>query len=307
MASDRPGEAGRPSEERAAEVFRRAARLQSAAVERLEERLADAPSAGAPAPRELEPEELEAIGREVGIDPAFIRMALVEEGAAPVGRFVRWGARWLLCAPADNLLLATRTVPASPRAILAAMGRLLPRDPHRMLLVDTLGDPLRAGALVFQVPAWSLGMSPLAYHASGIGARRLTFVLRELPSDDAGTSRHTEIQVSGDLGPGARGGVAVATILAACLGTAGGLSAAVLSVAALGPFALAAGGAGLLVGALLGGRGYGAIHAHSARRFREELDSLLGAIAADLWTGGGFSVQPAEVAAPVETDHWLGS
>src|SRR5512142_1719666 len=106
MAADNGGESGRVSEERAAEVFRRAARLQSAAAQRLEERVGDASSAVTPAAGELGPEELEAIGREVGIEPIFIRMALAEPGAAPGGRFVRWGARWLLRSPADNLLLA---------------------------------------------------------------------------------------------------------------------------------------------------------------------------------------------------------
>lgn len=301
MAADRSRELERVSEERAAEVFRRAARLQAAAAQRLEERVLKAPSAVSPAAGDLAPDELEAIGREVGIEPAFIRMALAQTEAPPAGRFVRWGARWLLRAPADNLVLATRTLPASPGAVLAAMRRLLPRDPHRLHLVDTLGDPLRGGALVFELPSWLPGMSPLAYHASGIQARRLTFVLREIPADDAAAaSSRTEIQVSCDVGPGVRVGVSVASILAGCVGSAGGLSAGVLSAAALGPFAVAAGAAGLLLGGLLGGRGYGAIHRHSDRRFREELDGLLGAIAADLATGGGFSVEPADSPA-VET------
>ena len=167
-------ESRRVSEERAAEVFRRAARLQSAAAQRLEERMRDASSAVTPAPRELGPEELEAIGREVGIDPAFIRMALAETGAAPRGRFVRWGARWLLRSPADKLLLVTRTVPAPPAAVLAAMRRLLPAGPPRLVLVDTVGDPLHGGVLVFQCPVWSPGGSPLAYRASGVEARHRT-------------------------------------------------------------------------------------------------------------------------------------
>ncbi len=307
MTTEEGGESRRIPEERAADVFRRAARLQSAAAQRLEERVRDAPSAVTPASQELRPADLEAIGREVGIDPVFIRMALAETGAAPRGRFVRWGARWLLRAPVDNLLMAARVVSASPASVLAAMRRILPVHPHRLVLVDTVGDPLRGGALVFQCPEWAPGSSPLAYHASGVEARRLTFLLRELPGDAATSSARTEIQVSADLGPGVRTGVAVASILAACLGTGGGLTAGVLAAAALGPFAVAAGAAGLLAGALLGGRGYGAIHRHSERRLREEVDGLLGTIAADLATAGSFSPQPAELPLPSDPASWLGS
>ncbi len=307
MATDEGGESRRVSEEQAADVFRRAARLQSAAAQRLEDRMRDTPSAVTPASRELGPDELEAIGREVGIEAAFIRMALAETGAAPRGRFVRWGARWLLSSSAESVLLATRIVPASPEAVLAAMRRLLPAHPHRLVLVDTVGDALRGGALVFQCPEWAPGSSPLAYHASGVEARRLTFLLRDLAEDGATPSPRTEIQVSADLGPGVRTGVAVASILAACLGTAGGLSAGVLSAVALGPFAVVAGAAGLLAGGLLGGRGYGAIHRHSERRLRVEVDGLLGAIAAHLATGGGFSAQPAESNSPVDAGWWIGS
>jgi hypothetical protein len=70
---------------------------------------------------------------------------------------------------------------------------------------------------------------------------------------------------------------------------------------------VAAGAAGLVAGGLLGGRGYGAIRRHFDRRFREELDGLLRAIAVDLATGGGFSGQPAEVPDSAETDGWLGA
>ncbi len=305
MTTEDGGESRRIPEERAADIFRRAARLQSAAAQRLEERVRDAPSAVTPAPQELGPADLEAIGREVGIDPVFIRMALAETAAAPRGRFVRWGARWLLRSPADNLLLATRTVSAPPEAVLAAMRRLLPAEPQRLTLVDTVGDPLRGGALVFQCPVWSLGAPPLAYYASAIEARRLTFVLRELPRDATETRSRTEIQLSANLGPGVRTGVAVATILAGCVGTAGGISAGVwagILSGALGPIAFAAGAAGLLAGGLLGGRGYGALHRRSERHLREEVDSLLGMIAADLATGGSFSAPPAALAAPPEND-----
>ena len=86
MATEDGGESRRVTDEQAADVFRRAARLQSVVAQRLEERVRDAPSALTPAPRELGPDDLEAIGREVGIDPAFIRMALAETAALLVLR-----------------------------------------------------------------------------------------------------------------------------------------------------------------------------------------------------------------------------
>ncbi len=287
------------SNDEAAAVFRRAAQLQSAALARLEARARETlPSAGLPGEARLSLEELIEIGNEVGIEPDYIRMALAERSspAESAGRVDALGTRLFLGHATPATILASRVFAAPPAAVLEALRRVLPAEPYALALADTLGDPLDGGVLVFRVPPLSTAgrNSTLSYDAAGIDVERIAVNVRRAQRSPSTTAlpdaadERTELQLSADLRRGARRGWRVAGILGSTLGTAGGIGATVLSAAALGPLALLAGAGAFLLGEVVVGRGFGAIYAYYLRRFTEDLDGLLSAVAANLATGGTF-------------------
>ena len=102
------------------------AAVPRAALERVLARAAELQVAGAEAPESISESQLLEIGREVGLDPDAIRVAIAEErGRSPrlpdtPGRIER--------ALGDAHLAAQRTVPATPDAALATLDRWLQRE-----------------------------------------------------------------------------------------------------------------------------------------------------------------------------------
>jgi hypothetical protein len=287
------------SDERAVAIIRRATQLQAEAAQREEDRsgaLSDGSSAEAGI--QLTQAQLETAAAEAGIDPVFIRLALAEgaDSAVELRAWERWLARFALRNDAVRSTGASRSIPATPAEVLAAMRRVLPKTPYRLSFLDSVGDPLSDGILLFEIPAvsWSATL-PLAYHASGVSLRRLAFTLESTGTADAPC---TEVTVTGDLRKSVRQGGQVAGVLFTVIGGAAGLVAGLATIPLLGPGAVAAGAAGL---ALVGGgglRGYGKIYGYYLRRLQEDLELLLVRIGADARTRGLFP--PAEPGAAAD-------
>jgi hypothetical protein len=116
MTSDSPPPPPRPSD----------GSVPRAALERVLARAAELQLAGSEAPDTISEAQLLEIGREVGLDPDALRMAIAEErGRSPrlpdtPGRIER--------ALGEAHVSAQRTVPATPEAALATLDRWLQRE-----------------------------------------------------------------------------------------------------------------------------------------------------------------------------------
>lgn len=106
----------------------RDAQLPRAALERVLARAAELQSQGADSPEVISEARLLEIGREVGIDPDHLRLAIAEErGRTPMlpeepGR--------IALALGDAHTAAQRAVPGSPDTVLAALDRWMQREEH---------------------------------------------------------------------------------------------------------------------------------------------------------------------------------
>lgn len=296
----------RISEEEARALWRRAAELQADAARRLEERSRQL------APREHPSDTAEADGYRLadvraaaegaGISPEFVDHALVEsrnralvEGAQP--RPSAMAARFLGQPP--RTLEVSRVFHAPAEEVYAAMQRVLPEHPYRLSLVDHHGaDPVDGGMLVFKVPAFSytatVADQSFAYEMSWADLRQLVFSLRRLDTSPPAT----ELTVQGNLTPSHRKNVWVGGIMSgvgAALGGVGGAIAGGAAAIAIGIGGVAVGVAAM--GFLAGGGsfgglamlGYRRLYRYALRRGEKAIRDLLGAIAVDIETGGGFS------------------
>ncbi len=104
------------------------AQLPRAALERVLARAAELQTQGADSPEVISEARLLEIGREVGIDPDHLRLAIAEErGRSPAlpdepGR--------IALALGDAHTAAQRAVPGSPDTVLAALDRWMQREEH---------------------------------------------------------------------------------------------------------------------------------------------------------------------------------
>ena len=296
----------RISEEEARALWHRAAELQAEAARRLEERSRQLAPRGRPSDTaEVEGYRLvdvRAAAEEAGISPAFVDHALAEarnralaEGAE--ARPSKMAARFLGQPPLA--LEVSRVIHAPAEEVYHAMQRILPESPFRLSLIDQHGgDPLDGGVLVFKVPAYSYSATPgdwsFAYEMAWVDLKQLLFSLRRLDTDPPAT----ELTVRASLihshkvhmwvGGGLSG-------LAASLSGVGGGFAGAGVAAALGLGSIAAGAA--VLGFLAGGSavgglatlGWRALYRYALRRGEKTIGNLLGSIAVDIETGGGFS------------------
>ncbi len=296
----------RISEEEARALWHRAAELQAEAARRLEERSRQSATRGhASDTAEVEGYRLadvRAAAEEAGISPAFVDHALAEarnralaEGAR--ARPSRMAARFLGQPP--RALEVSRVIHAPAEEVYRAMQRILPESPFHLSLVDQHGgDLLDGGVLVFNVPAYSYSATPgdqsFAYEMAWVDLKQLLFSLRRVDTDPP----ETELTVRGSfiyshkLNMWVGGGFSA---VVASLSGVGGAFAAAGAAAALGIGGIAAGAAvlGFLASGAAGGGlatlGWRALYRYGLRRGEKTIGNLIGSIAVDIETGGGFS------------------
>lgn len=296
----------RISEEQARALWRRAAELQAEAARRLEERSRQL------APREdpsdaVETEgyrlaDVRAAAEDAGISPEFLDHALVEsrnralvEGAQ--SRPSAMAARFLGQPP--RTLEVSRVMHAPAEEVYAAMQRILPEHPYRLGLVDHHGaDPVDGGMLVFKVPVYSYTATTadqsFAYEMLWADIKQLVFSLRRLDTSPPAT----ELTVRGSLTHSHRKNMWVGGIMSGIGAAVAGVGGAFIGGAAavafgIGGVAVGAAAVGFLAGGgSFGGLamlGYRRLYRYALRRGEKAVRDLLGSIAVDIDTGGGFS------------------
>ncbi len=302
MSQDDP----RISEEKARALWRRAAELQAEAARRLEERSRQlAPRGQAADKGEAEGYRLtdvRAAAEEAGISPEFVDHALAEarsrasvEGAQ--ARPSAMAARFLGHPPAT--LEVSRVIHAPAEEVYAAMQRILPRRPFRLSLTDHYGaDPLDGGVLAFNVPAYSytaaLTDQSFAYEMAWAELKQLLFSLRRLDTDPPATELTVQASLTRSQKHSMWVGGAISGVVASFSGIVGGFAGTAVGTA-LGLGGLAAGTAvaGFLAGAAgVGGLamlGWRRVYRYALRRGEKAIRNLIGSIAVDIETGGGFS------------------
>jgi eukaryotic-like serine/threonine-protein kinase len=307
------------SETQAAALFERAARLQADALQRLDTRSApDALRAAGAAPEGSasaatpEPgyklEHLQKAAAEAGISEQYVALALAE---------VRPAAHGLVTMPSSDswqerraeALLGTdqrsvsmqRTLRASPRRVLRALGSALQRHPFALTLLRTVGGhPLDGGVLVFRLPgrATMVADTPDDIQRQWMGIRHqlkaedVQVMLRQIEGDpDA-----CQVTMFVDLRPGLRRNVNTATLLggglAGVTATFAAMGAKVLALTALGAVGFSAGLAAAAGAAML--LAYRPLYRRVARKAASELsvamDAIESALQVDSVFGGGSDV-----------------
>lgn len=263
------------SEAEAALALRRAASLQLEAAERAERRSALGP------PREAsgyERDDLLAAAHEVGIDPAFVNVALAElsPGTALAGldeRTDRAATRWL--GTRARSVSASRRF-AHPVGDVWPQIALVCEGPDFGLRLDGTdgGHPLAGGVVRFHMmPLRDMAMqrgsyTMLCYRMEQLDVSDLRVVMRA--TDDA-----TDVTVFGDLRAGVGRNLRWARVSSGVLGTLAGAGALAVGIAAV---PLLAGGlamAGLIAGAGLSLGGWRWMYRSAATQMRVQLERLL--------------------------------
>ncbi|HUF26800.1 MAG TPA: hypothetical protein VMM18_07460 [Gemmatimonadaceae bacterium] len=290
------GLAARVASEEARELLRRAAELQAEAMTRLEERVANEARRAA---TDAEPADgfaiadIEAAAQEAGISPDFVRQAMAEQTAiaAMGGPLPAWldraGNR--LLRPTRRWLEIARTIEAPPGDVLATMRLMLPQHPYRLSLVETGGDPLDGGYMIFTVPSQFTTNSVFALDMAYGSLKRLHVSMRPVRNGAA-----TDVRIGADLRHGIGVNWWLGTVFRGMSGAAGvwgGGAAGAVAANALGTVspALAVGiGAVAAASALvpLTGAGVRKTYHWGIRRSERSLRDLLGALDAAVRSGG---------------------
>jgi len=296
----------RISEENARTLWRRAAELQAEAARRLEERSRQlAPRGQAADTGEVEGYRLadvRAAAEEAGISPEFVDHALAESRSRDLAEGAQarpspMAARFLGHPPLT--LEVSRVIRAPAEEVYAAMQRILPARPFRLSLTDHFGaDPLDGGVLAFNVPAYSYTASQadqsFAYEMAWANLKQVLFSLRRLDTKPPAT----ELTVQGSLIHSHKlnlwFGGSISGVLASLSGVVGGFAGGAAGGAlGIGGFAAGTAVAGFLAGAAaVGGLamlGWRAVYRYALRRSEKAIRDLIGSIAVDIETGGGFS------------------
>jgi hypothetical protein len=295
--SSLPARTDRLSDAQAHAVLRRAAELQIEAIERLERqsfaRTVDE-QAGDTAADGFRREDVEAAALEAGISPEFIRQALIEQDALgePTAELAPWldrlGSR--LLRTRQRSLELSRTIDAPPGAVLEAMQRVFPAHPYGMVLIDSVGEPLVGGVLVFEIPKVSMmtySYTSFAYTASVVELFRLHVMLRPVGAGELGA---TELLLRGDLRGGVKRNVGAGLALSGVGGMVGAMAAAGIAATAGAILPLLA--AGTALGFTGGGGasafGFGAMYRYYLKKMTGELETLLRVVDTNARTAGAF-------------------
>jgi hypothetical protein len=218
-------------------------------------------------------------------DPDPIRSTIHARnaGTGPISRLVAALARSLFGgAPAS--LRVSNTVVAPPAEAFAAMCRVLPHEPYRLLLHDHAGGhPVTdGGVLIFRMPPLEdVALRAFMFHVrlKAVFIDRLYLRLRASPAPAAAS----ELEVAADLGREMR--IAARWFLPIYVASGAGIGA---GLAALGTAALGGGPSRALLGAAIGATaGAGALAWAGRRavlRARQQLEGLLAAVARAITT-----------------------
>ena len=153
-----PARVERISEERAHAALRRAAELQAEAEDQLETQSHGSLAAewdGSATADGFRREDVETAAVEAGIAPEFIHQALVEQdiGGADATELAPWIAHVgsSLLRTRQHSIELSRTIDAPAASVLEAMRRVLPAHPYGVALIDSIGEPLSGGVLLFDI------------------------------------------------------------------------------------------------------------------------------------------------------------
>lgn len=282
------------SEERARQIWRRAAELQAEAAARLEKRSRLLAPGEADTSEQFALTDVRSAALEAGISPEFVDLALAEStspGVAVTNDAAMQRARRFL-GDRRRSVEVSRVINAPPARVHEAMQRVLPSARYALLLVDTLGDnPLEDGVFVFEPPSmWTQNgaASTFASRMGGISAKRLYLSLR-----DVGSGR-TEVSIRVPLDRALLINYRVGASLGSALGIGGGLMAfGIVTTATAGlalPVAASLAALGGLGGLAVGGGGSWGLArwgvSHGVKKAKEELATLLQVL--DASTRGSF-------------------
>jgi hypothetical protein len=297
MDPQHPGDERLP-DDRARAIWKRAARLQADAAERLEERSRTLARRSADAlPDGYRVADIEAAAVEAGIAPEFVRLALAEAaGQARRGRQLSRRmdrAATRLLATERRSLEASRIILAPPGDVFEAMQRLLPQHPYRLELRDSIGqDPREGGVLIFGTPSHIGTSNEFALDMAYADLKELHFVLRPLRDGDREIA--CEVTVTSDLEHGRRLNLWVGGGVVSAGATGGGAALGAIAVAGGVATAVAAlpVAAGVLVGGGLFAAAYRALYRWGIERGVKALDGLLQALDVNARTRGAFASPP---------------
>ena len=296
--------------EQAEAIWLRAAQLQSDAASRLELRsrqgtgLTSVTTALATGGYRLR--DVEAAAQEVGINAEFVALALAEQAGprppvlSPVSGTRKDRAITTLLGTSERSLSVSRVIRGNPKAVLEAIGRVLPGRPYLMTFKDTVGGhPLDGGVLVFTVPNMMKGMgvgsaesyTPFTYRMYQIELFQLNVTLRPVQGQSGSAC---EVTVYGDLRPGLHKNLrANKWIAGAVSATVGGVGTAISAGAlTLGSLAILP---GIAAAAVLGGASlawYRWLYRRALRKSTEELDAMLLALETHLRSQQLFGAPP---------------
>ncbi len=261
------------SEQEAARLWERAARLQAEAAGKVEPPAVhdeSTPSSG------YALAHVRSAALEAGIGTEFVDAALADlrvERAHPPAEKSTSLARRFLNHPPDTIT-ARRVIEATPQEVLSAMEAVFPGEPFRLTLTDQQGDPLDRGVLVFDIQGTTtlLLQGGFAFETREAGLRQVFVSLRSIEGSKSSCemTMHSPV-TSHNLGLG------IGLIVSALGAGLGGFAIGALGLAAgVGPLGAVA---GVLVGAGLGVKGYRALYRYALRRGGKALQGLVGAVA----------------------------
>jgi hypothetical protein len=261
------------SEQEAARLWERAARLQAEAAGKVEPPAVhdeSTPSSG------YALAHVRSAALEAGIGTEFVDAALADlrvERAHPPAEKSTSVARRFLNHPPDTIT-ARRVIEATPQEVLSAMEAVFPGEPFRLTLTDQQGDPLDRGVLVFDIQGSTtlLLQGGFAFETREAGLRQVFVSLRSIEGSKSSCemTMHSPV-TSHNLGLG------IGLIVSALGAGLGGFAIGALGLAAgVGPLGAVA---GVLVGAGLGVKGYRALYRYALRRGGKALQGLVGAVA----------------------------
>lgn len=279
------------TEEQARELWRRAAQLQAEAADRRDARIRRLAADADASDSVMHVSDVETAAAEAGIPAEFMRLARAEtigRGSAPMSP--RWEALTTRLLGNDQRFLeVSRIIEASPRQLLEAIGRAFPANPYYLNLLDTLGDPVAGGVLIFEVTRSSgLGYTSFTWEMALADIRHILVVIRPFEGEPVAC----DVVLGANLNYSRRLNFGVGSTLTGAVGLAGGTAGTVAGVAlgigALTALTALAGAAGSFGLATLA---YRKMFRWSVGRGRKAIEELLRAI--DVRIRAGDIIPPA--------------
>ena len=266
------------SEEQARALWRRAAQLHAEAADRQDARVRRLAAGDRVDGSTMHVSDVETAAVEAGIPAEFVRLARAEtigSGTRPMS--ARWdGLTTRLLASDQRFLEVSRIIEATPRSVLEVIGRIFPANPYYLNLLDTLGDPVAGGVLVFEVTrSTGYGYTSFTWEMAIADIRHVVVVLRPVEGEPAAC----DVVLGANLDYSRRLNLGVGGVLTGSVGLAGGTGGAVigaaLSLGALAALPAMAGAAGAFV---LARAGYRGMYRWGVGRGRRGLEGLLRAV-----------------------------